>query len=231
MKFRSPVYSEVSGSIGGLTYAHNKGGMYTRARRTPVNPDSVRQVTARAALQDTSQAWSGVLTQAQRDGWSNYATNTPLSNAFGDPLQLSGQQMYVRCNSIRISSGLARVDAPPAVPGEAQLSALTITDPGPDIGIAYDNSDAWATNTGGALIIQTSRAVSAGISFLKSPLRFLDVVLGDDTTPPTSPVSEADNAFGQTLTGFSGAKQFVVCRATQADGRLSPIQRLSFTVA
>ena len=48
MKFTSQVYTQASGSVGGLTYSHNRSGMYTRARSTPTDPASTLQLERRS---------------------------------------------------------------------------------------------------------------------------------------------------------------------------------------
>lgn len=113
MIFKSQVYTDVSGSVGGITYAHNKGGMYARARRTPTNPNSPRQQAVRAVLGGILSAWTNVLTAAQRTAWDTYAANTPTENRLGEELFLSGQQFFIRSNVGRVAAGLARVDDGP----------------------------------------------------------------------------------------------------------------------
>ncbi len=96
MKFKSQVYTQVSGSIGGITYSHNRGGMYTRARSIPTNPNTIRQNAVRMALASMVAYWSTTLTAAQRAAWKVYADATPTTDALGDPLTLTGQQMFLR---------------------------------------------------------------------------------------------------------------------------------------
>lgn len=96
MKFTSPVFSAVSGSIGGTTFAHNRGGMYTRARAVPTNPNSIRQQNVRSAFNAAIEAWSASLSPAQRAAWNNYAANVPVTNKLGQTVNLSGQNMFVR---------------------------------------------------------------------------------------------------------------------------------------
>jgi len=223
MKFRSQVYTAVSGSIGGVTYSHNRGGMYTRGRATPTNPNSAAQQAARNAFGSLATAWSGILTQAQRDGWTLYATNTPLTDAFGEPLTLTGQQMYNRCNTPRLRSGEARVDAFPVTFGQANLTQAMPTWSTPTLSVYYDNTDAWANAVGGFLIIQTSPIVGPAINFHKAPFRWLTNEDGA-VVPPTAPKTTAVDAFGNTLSAFIGNRTYVKIRASDADGRLSPTQ-------
>lgn len=233
MKFRSQVYTAVSGSIGGLTYSHNKGGMYTRGRATPTNPNTAAQQDARMAMSTLSTAWRDSLTAAQRIAWEAYAVNTPVADAFGEPLVLSGQQMYIRCNAPRVRAALARVDDGPTVFGQADLSPLALFWNGGVVNnfeLSFDDTDAWANAAGGYLLIQTSHMVSGTINFLKGPFRYLDRVVGD-AVPPISPFATAYTAFTENCSFYSGSNCFFRVRASNADGRLSPTQILTGTVA
>lgn len=226
MKFKSQVFTQVSGSVGGLTYAHNRGGMYTRARSIPVNPSSTSQTVVRANLATLVTYWGTTLTDAQRTAWNNYAANSPVTDKFGDSMLLSGQQMFVRCNSVRLRGGAGIVAAGPVTYGMATITPPQIA---ASIGAgslfaAFSISDAWRGENGAGLVVQTSRFVGAGISFLKSPYRFLLTIDGDSTTPPASPYDlGAETAFGQDIaTAVVGQRIFGRFVAFRADGRISP---------
>ncbi|KKM06452.1 hypothetical protein LCGC14_1743870, partial [marine sediment metagenome] len=47
MLFKSGLITQGSGSIGGLTASHNRGGMYFRARTIPTNPATSFQTVVR----------------------------------------------------------------------------------------------------------------------------------------------------------------------------------------
>lgn len=96
MLFKSPIFSQASGSIGGTTFSRNRGGMYTRNRAIPTNPNTANQVAVRTYLGTAVNAWSNTLTPAQRAGWRAYGDNTPMTNKLGDETRLTGQQQFVR---------------------------------------------------------------------------------------------------------------------------------------
>lgn len=225
MLFKSEIVTQVSGSVGGTTYSHNSAGMYRRARSIPVNPNSAAQQTVRNNMSELAQAWNNVLTQAQRDAWDNYANLSPITGVLGDPLVLSGQQMYIRCNAVRLRAGAARVDAGPVLTGLIALTTPVATVDISDgtISVAYTNSDAWAGEVGGGLVIQASRFMSAGINFFKGPYRFSSAVDGA-VVPPTSPETVTQNPFGQLVSAATaGQKCALRYTAFQADGRISAV--------
>lgn len=232
MKFKSEIVTQASGSVGGVTYAHTAGMLYRRARSIPVNPNTTDQQAVRAIMTALSLRFSQTLTDAQRTAWANYADLTEITNVFGDPLKLSAQQMYIRCNAVRQRAGIAIVDAGPTQPGLIALSTpvLTASIASGNLSIAYTNTDDWAGETGGGLNIQTSRFLSPARNFFRGPYRYLDTVEGSGT-PPTSPETSANNAFGQAMSGATeGQKIAMRYIAFEADGRISAVQTEIVTV-
>lgn len=224
MKFKSPVYSQTSGSIAGITYSRNKGGMYTRARAVPTNPKTAAQQAVRNGLQLTSSQWSNVLTSAQRSAWAVYAANVPLVDSLGESRVVSANAQYNRSNVIRLQVGLAVVEN-----GPTNYTLATLTNPAVTgvastgvISIAFTNTDPWATTTGGALLVFVSRPQSVGINFFKGPYQYAGRINGASTAP-TSP-GTVSSPFVLT----AGQKVFVRILATNADGRLSAAWTGSF---
>lgn len=218
MKFKSQVYTQVSGSIGGATYARNRGGMYSRGRAMPSNPQSVYQTEVRNSVAGLTAAWSQTLTQDQRDGWSVYAANVPVLDRLGDSRLISAMNWYVRNNVPRMQAGLAVVsDAPTTYTLPAfTVGSVTIDVSSANASIVFDDSEEWANADGGAMLVYISRPVSPGIQFFKGPYRFAGSILGDTTTPPTSP-GTVTLPFDVTTDN----KVFFRIEVVTADGRLS----------
>lgn len=228
MKIASQLITKMSGSIGGLTGSHNKGGLYFRARAVPTNPASVFQQEVRNAVSQLTSRWGSVLTAAQRAAWKVYAENVPLVDALGEARIVPALSMYVRSNVPRLQSALAIVDDGPTVFSLATMSPISVTaDASADeIDVTYVNTDDWATVTGGALLIYASRPQSPTIEYFKGPYRFTGAEPGDTTTPPTSPAT-----FALPFPVAASNVVHVQARATNADGRLSSPFRLAVTAA
>lgn len=220
MLFTSQTIAAASGSAGGLTASRNRFGMYFRTRAVPVNPNTSFQQTVRGLLAEYATRW-GTLTQTVRDAWGVYATNTPVVNKLGASVTLTGMNMYVRSNTARAQAGLSVVDAAPTTYGLPTFTdaifGAAVPAGVPTLSIGYTASDAWAQETGGALIIAASRPYGASIGFFKGPFRFTAAVLGDDTTPPTSPETDTTPPFPFAVDN----KVAIQVRACLADGRLS----------
>lgn len=181
----------VSGSVGGTTYSHNRGGPYMRTRAIPVNPGSVYQEAVRALMSQLTSLWQDTLTVAERAAWDTYALNVPLPNPLGQPRNVGGLGMYVRSNVSRLQHGNARIDDAPTIfdlgaytpPDMASASESADT-----VSVTFDNTDAWAGEDEAALLVYLSRARGATINYHKGPYRYAGGVDGDSVTPPTSPV-------------------------------------------
>lgn len=229
MKFKSQVYTQVSGSVGGLTYAHAKGGtMYSRARALPADPQTAFQLQVRGILAGLVNFWTDVLTSGQRNSWEQYAGNVPVTNALGDSILLSGQNWYIGANTpraqaaVKLGTSLSPIADAPTVYNRGDLtpsSAIAYSEAS-GLSLAYDNADEWAINTGGALLVFQGRPRNQSRLAFKGPWRLVGAVAGDTTTPPTSPLTvTAANitALGFTITEDDFISTALV--AVQADGR------------
>jgi len=67
------TYGELRGKIGGTVYSRNKAGAYARAKVTPVNPQTVRQQTARYRFGNMSILYQ-TLSGALKDCWQVFAS-------------------------------------------------------------------------------------------------------------------------------------------------------------
>lgn len=221
MLFKSGIITAASGSLGGLTASHNRGGQYLRARVIPTNPSSGPQVAIRAIFGSLATAWQ-TLTDDQRAAWTTYAINVPVINRLGDPINLTGQQMYIRNNTAAVQVGLPRVDDGPTIFASDALSPVTLlpVETNNLIGVEFDTTDEWANEAGGALLVYASRQKAATVNFFKGPYRFAGTVDGADPVPPTSPATNITNVFEQSLLNVMFGRVLSV----RVDGRISPVQ-------
>jgi hypothetical protein len=221
-----PEGTQVSGSIGGTTYARNRFGAYKRSRTVPVNPQSDAQVAARNRVANLSQAWSETLTANQRAAWDVYAAAVPWVNKLGQAVFITGFNHYVRSNAARLAAGLARVDDGPttlelATP-EGAL-AVTATEAGQTLSVTFDDAAAWCDLDGAFESVQMGIPQNPGRTFFGGPWRLCTPILGDSVAPPASPVAPAvpwPIAEGQRL--------WVRTRIGLPDGRLSGFAQVNF---
>lgn len=220
MKFKGTIGDQFSGSIGGLTAAHNRGGYYFRQRVIPVNPSSIFQQAVRGFVSELTSRWGTTLSASQRESWEIYSENVPISDTLGDPRKIGGLPQYIRSNVPRLQAGLSRIDDAPAIFDQGILTPPGITSITGSTGIAvvtFNNADTWAVTTGGALLCFASRGVNPSVNFFKGPFRFAGTVLGNTTTPPTSPQN-----ITMPFTLAANQRVFMQFRGTASDGRLTP---------
>ena len=105
MLVKYSILAQASGSAGGYTFSRNRSGPYLRNRSIPTNPGSEAQVIVRGHFASLSSAWAGIA-DSQRTAWALYAANVSVTNRLGDQIFLTGQQMYIRCNAVRLRAGL-----------------------------------------------------------------------------------------------------------------------------
>ncbi len=174
------IVGQISGSIAGTTYSHNKGGAYVRNRSIPTNPSSAAQLQRRADLATVSTDWQN-LTAAQRQAWEEWARQNPIVNALGDSILKSGHQSFVGLNSrILLASG-TQILVPPVVARPDGF--LTLVQDG-DIGTGdVDLTFTAALTTGNQIELWGAVTNSAGISYVENLYRFIAFSAVDEASP------------------------------------------------
>ena len=219
MKFKSPIFTQTSGSIGGTTFSHNKGGMYTRSRTIPTNPQTALQTERRAALGFATQDWANFMTPAERESWEVYAANVPVTNKLGDSINLSGQQMYIR-TAVFETLNPANPNFPfftaPALFNTGELGDFEITEASiaADLELTFNSPD-WDVNAAGWLYVFVGLPQGPSKTFFNGPYRYAFGAIGANT-----------QAYATTFTALpytyvAGQYINVRARVVYDDGRLT----------
>ena len=171
---KSSLLADSRGSIGGTTYSRNRGGSYARNRTVPINPQSLAQERARSDLAQYSVGW-GSLTAEQRNAWNQYAETVIGLNVLGESITFTGQQMYIRSNTLLELAGLSAITVPPDSGVGLQLSvgnapALEISDGDDELTMTLN------ANFTGTVLAFTSPTLNPGVSSVKQPYRFYGTV-------------------------------------------------------
>jgi len=194
------VVGQISGSIAGTTYSHNKGGPYIRNRAIPTNPSSTKQLQRRADLATISTDWQNE-TAANRASWEEWARQNPIVNALGESILKSGHQAYVGLNTrILLASGTP-ISVPPVVARPDGF--LTAVQAG-DIGAGnVDFTFTAALVAGNQVELWAAVTNSAGITYVENLYKFIAFSAVDQASPWSDQASiEADLGtliVGQTL--------------------------------
>jgi len=225
---KSGIVTQMSGSIGGLTGSHNRGGLYFRARAIPVNPNTTFQQAVRSYLATLTSVWNNILTPAERDAWASYADQVPITGPLGDARVIGALPMYLRCNVSRLQAALDRVDSGPTEYNLGEFTQPLVGVPSEaaqNVAIGFDDTDEWVDEDGSSMLVYVSRPVNQTINYFKGPYRLAGQIDGDSGTPPTSPAT-----INLPFTVAQGQKVFVKINVTRADGRYSSPFRDGVTV-
>lgn len=154
-----------SGSIAGTTSSHNRAGQYTRNRRAPVQPIGTgRRAFIRSSFGAASSAYAG-LTGAEQAAWASYANSYPITDALGQSIKLTGQQMYVAINTQLLNCTNNMTSTPPASPTVFAEGAFTIT--ATHLGV-IGVTDAGAGGAADFTLISFAAPQSGGRSFVSA---------------------------------------------------------------
>ena len=176
-----PVVASISGSVGGTTFSHNRGGRYMRNRSIPVASTTTYAMNVKALMAARSQAWQS-LTTAQRAAWLAFAQQTPVLNALGNAFTRSGHQAYVAINFRLALNSFALITAPPIVAAQPALLTYTQTY---DIGAGVESATYTATPLGATsyLWIRAALVDSAGKTYIKNLLKFIGLSAAAQASP------------------------------------------------
>ena len=197
--------TDIRGSMGGNTFARNKGGNYLRSNKKPVNPRSATQSTRRARMAWLAKYWSETLTEQQRTDWRAYAAGTSWTNKLGESIAIGGNAAFMRLNALVLLYSSTVVAAAPLAMGhaggltasflaESDTSKLQIAEP---VGAFDKDIDEH--------FMMISQALPAQAGQLATPKGFTYVshIAGNSVAPPAFPVelsSAYTMAAGQRIT-------------------------------
>jgi hypothetical protein len=190
-KFVSQVYSEIRGSVNGVTYSRNRYGLYARSKASPVQPRTPAQAQRRAQLTVLSQRWR-TLSENIRAEWRALADELTRSDALGLTYRLSGLQAYLQFNLWRALLGIAPQDNPPPqldAPNPITIGNVVYNAQNESLDIVFT-----PTPYAGALAIWATAPFSRGINFV-APSRYRIIAVrrpaafGGNLTSP-QPIAE-----------------------------------------
>lgn len=213
-----------SGKINGFVASRNRAGSYLRTKVTPVNPQSVNQLTVRSRLTSISQSWRG-LTPAQRASFNSAVADFARTDIFGDIKNPTGFNLYQRLNNNLVTVGAAQITSAP-LPGPVSTVLLTAL-LGKIAGSLVDLTLSGAVPAGTAVKVFATPGVSAGISFVKSEFRLVGTFAAASATPLSIGVAWAAR-FGTLVLGQKIFVRIVFVNTTT--GQESAPQSLSTIV-
>jgi len=120
------IAGAISGSVGNITYSHNRHGYYVRRRVIPTKVQNAYTIEVRNILTACSRAW-GALSAGSQAAWNTWAREHPITDRLGQKQTLFGAGAYTKLNARILLSGDAAITLPPVGAAPAPLTAFSIT--------------------------------------------------------------------------------------------------------
>lgn len=207
------------GSIGGTTFSRNHYGAFARARVTPVNPNTARQQTVKAAIAFLAQYWAVTLTAVQRTAWELYGSSVAMTDSLGATIFLTGYNHFIRSNVIRKMFGEPIIAPGPVIfeiPAQDPTYAVTCSEAAQTMSFAFDTLQDWSSEAGAMMVHFQGKPQNPQRSAFSGPWRVVGLTAGVFPGGAASPEVVAVQyaiAESQHIWGYS--------RILRADGRMS----------
>lgn len=222
VKFGATI-TDARGSIAGTTYSRNHYGPYIRARTTPTNPKTARQVAVRSAVAFLSDMWGNTLTALQRASWDLYGSNVAMTDKLGATMYLTGYNHFIRSNLLIKLAGHVIVVAGPVIfeiPAQDPTLSVIFDEAGQKMNVTFDNGLPWSTESGAFMTFFQGKPQNAQRNFFDGPYRRTGLIWGVDPGGAVSPKEEAVQ-----FAVAEGQHCWMYARITRADGRMSAKMR------
>ena len=100
----SPIFTNISGSIGGMTVQRNRFGVSLRQKPLPIKSNSPSQYIVRQHITTIQHAWQD-LTDVQRLQWNRFLDFSGQTINNDKSVKLSGHALYLKYQLFRLLSG------------------------------------------------------------------------------------------------------------------------------
>jgi len=188
--FKSSTFSEIRGSVNGMTFSRNAAGAYVRNKTIPVNPSTLLQNVARGAFQQASERWK-TLSLAQRALFENHAATLTRYNKVGDEINARGQTLFVGWDAFQrylqqrgyvTNYTIPTTTIPWGDPSPLDVYTEIPTTPDVGIHLTFHNS---SLNDDARVLIQVFGPLSATRNYWRGPYipaleTYLDIASGAD---------------------------------------------------
>lgn len=211
-----------SGRVGSTVFTHGPFGPYNYEWVARTDPATSTQLLLRQQMSDAYDYWVN-LTQAQRNGWIDYAANVPNKNRIGRTYYPTGFNRFCGAYVFRFSTIWMNNGDPPTTftKGQHSIPEMTLIKlPFPRhtfrLTLWYNNPDPWKSNDWAQLRFYRSQAWPSTVHYHRDPFRILGTTEGNSWSPP---INDFANMTGVITVGQA---MFIRVRIIEGDCRLSP---------
>lgn len=128
----SGLISDIIGKIGGTVFQRTQGGLTARNQSAPINSNTLRSNKHKVNTVSIQSQWQ-LLTIAERNQWSTYATFLNKKQKKNPNLSINGHQLFINVNAIRYDMTLTSLifqppllSTPTMVPVPLPISIVTL---------------------------------------------------------------------------------------------------------
>ena len=165
-----PMAGQVSGSIGGTVFAHNRGGTYIRARSMVDKHHGIKSREAHAVLAAYSAVWSRI-GDDHRSAWTEWARQNPVTDRLGESRPLDGHQAYVSLSCRLGRLGVMAPETPPTIMAPEPLKTLSLA--AVHAGAITITFTAALASSALSLWVQAALVNSSGVAYIKNYLSYM----------------------------------------------------------
>lgn len=101
----------MKGKIAGTIFQFNKTKQIMRTRRSKTGRDSAFWNKSRYRMATLTSTWKSI-SEEDRDVWKAYTSEYPAYDKFGNQVQLSGYQLYLKLNGPLVNRGFFPLTVP-----------------------------------------------------------------------------------------------------------------------
>lgn len=179
----------------------------------------------RTIMSQLAQAWQEELTEAERETWITYANAVTVRNKLGDTIKLTGQNWFIRNNSVwmqmsqEYDTSITNVKLDIGPPPGA-ISFVYTEEEGENPATLVANWSIPTSFPSPRVGIWISRPKSPTVNYYKGPYQYLRYNQSTSTSGPIIPPYGWEE----------GEKIFFRFRARYTDGRLSDAVEIGYTL-
>jgi hypothetical protein len=160
------IVTQISGSVGGNTFAQGANGYYIKRKPMLVNRRNIAQLNRRNQFQSIVSSWRS-LSSEEQVGWILAAPGFPYSDSLGVTKVYTGFQLFSKFSNQLVALQHSITTIPPVVSVIPSLvvTSFDLVDGGPvlELGINFPTEGSTVVPDGFILVVNCTTSLSAGV--------------------------------------------------------------------
>lgn len=169
-----PLLADISGSVGDVVFYRGRGGLMLRERHFPDETETPARKEARDSYRTLCGAWSGSLTDTERQAWREFAARTLRPTRFRGPRHSTGFHEFLRHSAhyCRVNPGTFFSAAPDEAPLPRPWTTLSADAVAGTLTIALPTIGTRPQTAGDHLYAYRGRPQPTGLAAFYGPWTF-----------------------------------------------------------